>query len=399
MILSNNLENVHSDIRGDIYMHALELEKQGHTVLKLNTGNPAAFGFKMPQSIKNRITTDVESSLGYCDIRGMYKSRKAIKEYHLSRGLKSISEDDIFIGNGVSEVAYMIITALIGSGDEVLVPTPCYSLWTNFTYLAGGKPCFYNCDEADGWQPDIDSIKKRITSRTKAIVLINPNNPTGALYSKETLLEIIDIARKNNLVIISDEIYDRLVLDGEQHIPTGSLANDVTVVTMNGLSKSHCICGLRCGWICLSGDEKEKKILRDALVNIASVRLCSNALMQLIIPDALNDFAYTENMINPNGRLTRQRNAVIEELDKIEGISYVKNTAAFYLFPKLDLEKYGIKSDREFAKKLLDEKHILIIPGSGFGCIDKSHFRIVMLPEEKVLRKAIKEIGDFLNKR
>ncbi len=399
MILSNNLKNVHSDIRGDIYMHALELEKQGHKVLKLNTGNPASFGFKMPQSIKNRIISDTEQSLGYCDIRGMDNARYAIKDYHLSRGLKNIIEDDIFICNGVSEAAYMIVTALIGSGDEILVPTPCYSLWTNFTYLSGGKPCFYNCDEANEWQPDINSIKRKITPQTKAIVIINPNNPTGALYSKETLLEILDIARKNNLTVISDEIYDRLVLDGEQHIPTGALADDVTVVTMNGLSKSHCICGLRCGWLCISGTEKEKKILRDALVNIASVRLCSNALMQLIIPDALKDFAYTEDMINPEGRLTKQRNAVTEELDKIEGISYIKNTAAFYLFPRLDLKKYGFTSDREFARMLLDEKHILVIPGSGFGCVDNEHFRIVMLPEEKILRDAIKEIGNFLKNR
>ncbi len=399
MILSNKLEHVHSDIRGDIYMHALELEKQGHKVLKLNTGNPAAFGFKMPPSIKERIITDVESALGYCDIRGMAMARCSIKEYHLSRGIHNISEDDIFIGNGVSEVAYMILTALVGTDDEVLVPTPCYSLWTNFTFLAGGKVRFYKCDEENEWQPDVESIKKGITPKTKAIVLINPNNPTGALYSKETLIEIINIARKNNLVIISDEIYDRLVLDGEQHVPTASLCNDVTVVTMNGLSKSHCICGLRCGWLCISGDEKEKKILRDALVNIASVRLCSNALMQLIIPDALRDFAYTENMINPDGRLTRQRNAVMEELDKIDGISYVKNTAAFYIFPRLDMERYGFESDRAFARALLDEKHILVIPGTGFGCTDKNHFRIVMLPEENELRNAIKEIGDFLSKR
>ena len=399
MILSDNLTRVHSDIRGDIYMHALELEKEGHSVLKLNTGNPAAFGFKMPQSIKNRIVNDVESALGYCDIRGMDKARLSIKEYHLSRGINNISENDIFIGNGVSEVAYMIITALIGRDDEVLVPTPCYSLWTNFTYLAGGNVKFYKCDEQNGWNPDIDSIKKGITTKTKAIVIINPNNPTGALYSKEILLEIIDIARKNNLVIISDEIYDRLVLDGEQHIPTGALCDDVPVVTMNGLSKSHCICGLRCGWMCLSGNEKDKKILRDALVNIASVRLCSNALMQLVIPDALKDFAYTENMINPDGRLTRQRNAVMNELDKIPGISYIKNSAAFYLFPKLDIKMYGFESDREFARELLDEKKILVIPGTGFSCADNKHFRIVMLPEEDILRNAIGEIGDFLSKR
>ena len=396
MILSKNLNNVYSDIRGDIYMHALELEKQGHKVLKLNTGNPAAFGFKMPDSIKNRIVADAERALGYCDIKGQECARIAIRNYHYSKGLNNITEDDIFIGNGVSEVAYMIITALIGKDDEVLVPAPCYSLWTNLTFLAGGKVGFYQCDELNGWQPDIESIKKAITANTKALVIINPNNPTGALYTKEILSEIIDIARKNSLVIISDEIYDRLVLDEKQHISIAALADDVTMITMNGLSKSHCICGLRCGWLCISGIEKEKKILRDALVKIASVRLCSNALMQLVIPDALADSAYTEDMISSNGRLSRQRNAVIEELDKIDGISYVKNSAAFYLFPKLNLKAFGLKSDREFAKKLLDEKHILVIPGSGFNCADNDHFRIVMLPEESELRNAIKSIGDFL---
>ncbi len=399
MILSENLKNVYSDIRGDIYMHALELEKMGHKVLKLNTGNPAAFGFEMPESIKNRIITDAEKALGYCDIKGLVEARIAIRDYHRLRGLNNITEDDIFIGNGVSESAYMVITALIGKDDEVLVPTPCYSLWTNLTFLSGGKVRFYQCDEDNGWQPDIESIKKGITSKTKAIVVINPNNPTGSLYSEEILNEIVDIARKNNLVIISDEIYDRLVLDGKQHISTGSLCEDVTVITMNGLSKSHCICGLRCGWLCISGKENEKKILRDALIRIASVRLCSNALMQLIIPDALKDSSYTENMISANGRLTRQRDVVREELDKIDGISYVKNQAAFYLFPKINLKAFGLKNDREFAKELLDEKHILVIPGSGFGCVDKEHFRIVMLPEENELRDAIKSIGDFLRKR
>lgn len=399
MNLSENLKNVRSDIRGDIYMHALDLEKAGHSVLKLNTGNPAAFGFKMPQSIKERIVADAEKALGYCDIKGMATARNAIKNYHALRGINDITADDIFIGNGVSEVAYMIVTALIGQGDEILVPTPCYSLWTNFAYLAGGTPKFYVCDEKNDWAPDIQSIKKNISPRTKAIVLINPNNPTGALYKKETLLEIIEIARRNNLVIISDEIYDRLVLDEKEHIPTASLCTDVTVVTMNGLSKSHCICGLRCGWLCLSGDEKEKKKLRDALVNIASVRLCSNALMQLVIPDALNDSEYTKNMISADGRLARQRSVVIEELGKTDGISFVKNSAAFYLFPRLDIKKYGFESDRDFARKLLDEKKILVIPGSGFSCVDNEHFRIVMLPEEDILRDAMRKIRAFLQNR
>ena len=399
MILSKNLKNVHSDIRGDIYMHALELEKKGEKVLKLNTGNPAAFGFKMPESIKNRIVSDVEESLGYCDIRGRVDARESITSYHISKGIKGITKEDIFIGNGVSEVAYMIITALIGNSDEIIVPSPCYSLWTNFTFLAGGKVRFYECDEKNGWQPDVESIKKSITKNTKAIVIINPNNPTGALYSREILLEIADIARKNNLVIISDEIYDRLVLDEKEHISMGALAEDVSVITMNGLSKSHCICGLRCGWLCISGLEKEKSILREALVKIASVRLCSNALMQIIIPDALKDSEYTKNMIGANGRILKQRNATIEELDKIDGISYVKNSAAFYLFPRIDLKRFGLSSDREFAQKLLDKKHILIVPGSGFSCTDNEHFRIVMLPEENELRRAIKDIRDFLEER
>ena len=399
MMISKNLDKVHSDIRGDIYMHALELEKQGNKVLKLNTGNPAAFGFKMPESIKSRIITDVEKSLGYCDMRGREDAREAIVSYHKTKGLKDITKEDVFIGNGVSEVAYMIVTSLVGPGDEILVPSPCYSLWTNFTLLAGGNIRYYQCDEATGWQPDIDSIKKNITKNTKAIVVINPNNPTGALYSKETLLEIIEVARENNIVVIADEIYDRLVLDEKQHVSMAALADDVTIVTMNGLSKSHCICGLRCGWLIMSGLEKEKSKLRDALIKIASVRLCSNALMQIIIPDALKDTEYTKHMMGPDGRIARQRNATTDELDKIDGITYVKNSAAFYLFPKIDIEKFGFESDRDFARQLLDDKHILIIPGSGFSCVDNKHFRIVMLPEENQLRDAMKDIGDFLSKR
>lgn len=399
MILSDNLKNVHSDIRGKIYMHALELEKRGEKILKLNTGNPAAFGFEMPQSIKNKLITDIDKSLGYCDIRGMEGARYAIRQYHASMGIKNITEDDIFITNGVSEAANMILQALVSHGDEILVPTPCYSLWTNFTYLSGGRIKFYKCDEAQEWEPDIKSIQRSITPKTKAIVIINPNNPTGAVYCREKLLAIIEIAREHNLVIISDEIYDRLLLDGIPHVSTASLCDDVIVVTVNGLSKSHCICGLRCGWICISGSNKQKRELIDGLVKIASVRLCSNALMQLAIPEALRDSAYTENMTNPGGRLTTQRNATLQELDKIEGISYVKNKAAFYLFPKINMKKYGFCSDRAFARTLLNEKHILIVPGSGFSAVDENHFRIVMLPKEDVLRSAIREIGDFLSKR
>lgn len=398
MELSENLSNVYSDIRGDIYKRALQMEKAGEKVLKLNTGNPAAFGFNMPESIKNKVIKSFDTALGYCHIQGMEEAREAIKDYHLRLGVRDITEDDVFIGNGVSEVASMVISALVGPSDEVLVPSPCYSLWTNFTHLSGGKSVFYSCREEDNWQPDTESIKRQISKKTKAIVLINPNNPTGVMYSKEVLEEIVDIARKNNLVIISDEIYDRLILDEKEHIPTATLSDDVVVVTTNGLSKSHCICGLRCGWAVISGDRKERKKLCEALVRIASIRLCPNTLMQLAIKDALKDEGYTREMIKEKGRLREQRDACVSELSKISGISFVKNHAAFYIFPRLDIKRFGFESDRDFAKRLLEEKKILIVPGSGFSAEDNEHFRIVMLPKKDELTNAVAGMADFLKK-
>ncbi len=398
MEVSKNLLNVYSDIRGDIYRRALEMEKAGEKVLKLNTGNPAAFGFKMPDSIKNKVIESFDTALGYCHIQGMEEAREAIKDYHLSLGVNDITADDVFIGNGVSEVASMVISALVGTDDEVLLPSPCYSLWTNFTNLSGGRSVFYSCREEDNWQPDTESIKNKITKKTKAIVLINPNNPTGAMYSKEVLKEIVNIARKNNLVIISDEIYDRLILDEKEHIPTATLSDDVVVVTTNGLSKSHCICGLRCGWAVISGAKKEREKLKEALVRIASIRLCPNTLVQLAIEAALKDNDYTKEMLREKGRLKEQRDICVSELSEISGISFVPNQAAFYIFPRLDIKRFGFKSDRDFAGRLLEEKKILIVPGSGFSAEDNEHFRIVMLPRKDELKNAISGMADFLKK-
>lgn len=394
--LASRLENIHSDIRGPIYYRALEMEANGEKVLKLNTGNPAAFGFTMPDSIKDYIVNNVEKSLGYCDIRGMLNSKQAIVEYETSKGIPNLTVDDVFITNGVSEAASLLTTALVGEGDEVLMPNPCYSLWSNSVLASGGIPVYYDCLEENNWDPDIDDIKNKITKKTKAIVIINPNNPTGVLYSDKVLLEIAEIARQNDIIVFSDEIYDRLVFDGKIHNSFAKLAPDLTVVTLNGLSKSHCLCGLRCGWIVISGNTEKAKELNKALVVLASVRLCSNALMQLIIPTALKDTKYTNDMISESGRLYLQRKACMDAIDEIDGLSCVKNDGAFYIFPKIDTERYNVTDDKVFVRGLLETKKILVVAGSGFGFKTPDHFRVVMLPEHQTLKNAMYEIGDYL---
>ena len=388
--------SIASDIRGKNFWAALDLEKQGKKILKLNTGNPAAFGFKTPDSVREALIENLDRALGYSDVRGMLDARQAIMEYHIAKGVENFGIDDIFIGNGVSEIASMIASALFNKGDEILVPTPCYSLWTNEIILSDAVPVYYTCDESNGWNPDIDHIKSLITPRTKAILLINPNNPTGVLYSNEILLEIAEIARQNNMMILSDEIYDRLVFDGKEHTAMAKLAPDLTVLTMNGLSKSHCLCGYRCGWMVVSGKEEIRAEINAALLKIASIRLGANSIMQTIIPAALKDTEYPRSMIVPGGRLYEQRKATCEELDKIDGVSYVKNDASLYVFPKI--EKAKIEDDKKFAYDLLMDKHVLIVPGSGFKWATPDHFRIVMLPEADILRKAVSEIGDFISK-
>ncbi|MBE6605977.1 MAG: aminotransferase class I/II-fold pyridoxal phosphate-dependent enzyme [Ruminococcaceae bacterium] len=394
---AERMKKVHSDIRGPLYFEAIEMEKRGVDILKLNTGNPATFGFETPESIKNALAGQIERGLGYCDFRGMADARHAICEYHKKRGIAGINEDDVFIGNGVSEVVSFALTPLLNDGDEVLVPSPSYSLWGNSVYLAGGKPVFYLCDEKANWQPDCDDIRSKITNRTKAIVLINPNNPTGVLYSDEVLKEILAIAREKRLVVFSDEIYDRLVMDGLKHTPTAELAPDLTVVTMNGLSKSHCLCGYRCGWMVISGPRKQSEEYRQGIIKLTSMRLCANTLSQIVIPAALADEQTPASMVSKGGRIYEQREAAVNVLHYIDGISFVKNNAAFYLFAKLDTNKFGIVDDKVFARDLLHATNILIVPGSGFDWHKPDHFRIVMLPEADVLKDAMIRMGTFLD--
>lgn len=394
---SDRVRYIHSDIRGPLYEEALRMQAQGIPVLKLNTGNPANFGFEMPESVRRAVSSQLDAAVPYCDVKGMPDARQAILEYHLSRGLQGIAADDIFIGNGVSEVASMLMTALMGSGDEILMPTPCYSLWSNSAYICGAKPVYYRCDPNNGWNPDVADIRSKITGKTKAILIINPNNPTGAIYSREVLLEIAELARKHHLVLLSDEIYDRLVMDDIPYFSTAALAPDVPCVTFNGLSKSHIICGFRCGWMIFSGGNELDEV-KGAVMQLAAMRLCGNAVTQLAIPAALADPDSTKAMLVPGGRLYEQRKATISVLENIEGVSLVPNRAAFYLFPSIDAKLYDFESDQDFAMQFLHEKHILVIPGRGFDWHEDIRFRIVMLPEPQELHRAMESLADFLKK-
>ncbi len=395
--VSDRLEHVHSDIRGPLYQEALRMESEGTSVLKLNTGNPGRFGFQLPNSVRQALALHIDEAVPYCDVRGMSAARNVICTYHIGRGLQGIMPNDVFICNGVSEAAAMAMDALVGTGDEVLLPSPCYSLWSNNTYLSGGKAVFYRCDPDDNWNPDIEDMKKKVSDRTKAILVINPNNPTGAVYSHDTLLKIADIARQNHLVLLADEIYDRLVMDGLRHESLGALAPDVPCITFNGLSKSHIICGFRCGWMVFSGPKGELDDVKNGVMKLASMRLCGNALTQLVIPAALVDSESTREMLIPGGRLYEQRKATCEGLDKIDGVSYIENKAAFYLFPKIEKEKFDFKDAQDFSMKFLHEYHVLVIPGNGFDWEEDLRFRIVMLPEPAVLSKAMNDLRHFLN--
>ena len=391
------MEHIHSDIRGELFREALRMQQNGTKVLKLNTGNPAAFGFPLPDSIRNALVGREEAAVPYCDFQGMPEAREAIAAYTRSKGVEGVEAGDVFIGNGVSEVVNFALLPLLNPGDEVLIPTPNYSLWSNTILLAGAKPVYYRCDERSDWNPDIQDLRSKVTSRTRALVIINPNNPTGALYSTEILTQMLQVARENDLIVFSDEIYDRLVMDGLVHVSTAAVAPDLTVVTMNGLSKSHCLCGYRCGWMVISGPRERTALYRNGIVQLTSLRLCSNALAQLVIPAALEDMATPTSMVSPGGRLYEQRGATLDVLDNIDGISYVKNRAAIYLFPKLDVKKFNITSYKQFTADLLKPTNILIVPGSGFDWAEPDHFRIVMLPQAEELREAMQRMGTFLD--
>ena len=395
--LADRMEHVHSDIRGELYRQAIQMQADGIDVLRLNTGNPAAFGFPLPESIRKAIQGHEDKAVPYCHFQGMPEAREAIARYETSKGIEGINADDVFIGNGVSEVATFALTPLLNPGDEVLIPTPNYSLWSNTILLTGAKPVYYRCDEQSHWNPDVADLRSKVTSRTRAVIIINPNTPTGVLYSTDILQQILQVARENKLLVFSDEIYDRLVMDGKKHVSTASLAPDLPVVTLNGLSKSHSLCGFRCGWMVISGPRSETREYRRGVVQLTSMRLCANALSQIVIPAALDDMETPNAMVRPGGRLFEQRNATAEVLDQINGISYVKNDAAFYMFPKLDVKKFNITNDKVFARDLLEATHVLIVPGSGFDWPDPDHMRLVLLPEVPVLKEAMTRMGEFLD--
>ena len=396
---ADRMNYVKSGIRGSLYAEATKMEARGEQVLRLNTGNPANFGFTMPDSVRNAVKNGLETAVGYCEPQGMMSARIAIAEYETKKGIKDIDESDVFVGNGVSEMSELACLSLINPGDEVLVPSPNYSLWSNGIYIAGGIPVHYTLVEENGWMPDVKDIESKITPKTKAIVIINPNNPTGAVYSKQLLLDILEVARRNSLVVFSDEIYDRLVYDKE-HYSCAALAPDLTVFTFNGLSKSHIICGYRCGWLVVSSKSGEREQIKEAMFRISAVRLCGNVLTQVAIPAALKDEESTKKMLQPGGRLYEQRKAVADAVSDTDALSYTQNNAAFYIFPRVN-EKYGeITDDFEFGMGLLKEKKILIVPGSGFEYKkDAYHFRVVMLPDPDRLKKAMIDIADYIKNR
>lgn len=394
---STKLDNVLYDVRGPVVDEAMRMEKQGTHILKLNIGNPAPFGFRTPDEVIHDMSRQLTECEGYSDSKGLFSARKAIMQYAQIKHIPNVTIDDIYTGNGASELINLSMSALLDSGDEVLIPSPDYPLWTACATLAGGKAVHYVCDEQADWYPDIADIRSKVNERTKAIVIINPNNPTGALYPKEVLQQIVDIAREHHLIIFSDEIYDRLVMDDEEHISIASLAPDLFCVTFSGLSKSHMIAGFRIGWMILSGNKSYAKDYIEGLNMLSSMRLCSNVPAQSIVQTALGGHQSVNDYIKPGGRIYEQREFIYQALKDIPGISVVKPKAAFYIFPKLDIKKFNITNDEQFAYDLLHEKKILIIHGGGFNWKDPDHFRIVYLPRIEVLEQATESLADFLH--
>ena len=394
---SDKLNNVSYDVRGPVLEEAERMQEEGIRILKLNTGNPAPFGFDAPNEIVRDMIVNVRDSEGYSDSKGIFSARKAIEQYCQLKKFPNVRINDIYTGNGVSELITMCMQGLLNNGDEVLVPMPDYPLWTASVSLAGGTPVHYICDEQAEWYPDIDDIKSKITSNTKAIVISNPNNPTGALYPKELLLEIVEVARQNDLIIYSDEIYDRLVMDGLVHVPIATLAPDLFVVTLNGLSKSHRVAGFRCGWMVLSGDKSRVKGYIEGLNMLASMRLCSNVLSQQIIQTALGGYQSVDDLLLPGGRIYEQREFIYNAINDIPGLSAVKPKAAFYIFPKIDTAKFDIYDDEKFVLDFLHKHHILLVHGGGFNWQQPDHFRIVYLPKMEDLKTTADKMREFLS--
>lgn len=394
---SSKLDNVLYDVRGPVVDEASRMEEEGKHILKLNIGNPAPFGFSAPEEVIADMMQNVRNSQGYSESHGIFAARKAIMQYCQIKNIPNVSMDTIYTGNGVSELINLAMQALLDNGDEILIPSPDYPLWTACATLSGGKVVHYICDEQSEWNPDIEDIKKKITDRTKAIVIINPNNPTGALYPKEILEQIVQIAREHELMIFSDEIYDRLVMDGLEHISIASLAPDLFCVTFSGLSKSHMIAGFRVGWMVLSGAKEKGKDYIEGLNMLSNMRLCSNVPAQTVIQTALWGYQSVNEYIHPGGRIYEQREFIYNALKDIPGISVVKPKAAFYIFPKLDTKKFHITNDEQFAYDFLREKRVLLVHGGGFNWKEPDHFRVVYLPDLRTLESAMGKLADFLS--
>jgi len=378
---------------------ARQMEEEGHRIIKLNIGNPAPFGFEAPEEIVQDVILNLPNASGYSDSKGLFSARKAIMHETQRKGIPGVQIDDIFVGNGVSELIVMAMQALLNNGDEVLVPAPDYPLWTAAVSLGGGKPRHYLCDEGAGWLPDLDDIRAKITPHTRAIVVINPNNPTGALYPTELLLEILEIARQHQLIVYADEIYDKVLFDGVIHTSVASLADDVLIVTFNGLSKNYRACGYRSGWLFVSGDKRHARDYLEGLNMLASMRLCSNVPGQYAIQTALGGYQSINDLVAPSGRLTRQRDLAYELLTLIPGVSCVKPRAAMYLFPKLDPKLYHIHDDQKFILNLLEEERVLVVQGSGFNWPRPDHIRVVFLPHEEDLTEAMARMSRFLDRQ
>jgi alanine-synthesizing transaminase len=396
ILKSTKLSNVCYDIRGPVMERAKQMEEEGQRIIKLNIGNLAPFGFEAPEEVQQDVILNMPNSSGYSDSKGMFAARKAIMHYCQSKKIMGVGLDDIYIGNGASELIVMVMQGLLNTGDEVLVPAPDYPLWTAAVTLAGGTPRHYVCDEANEWMPDLADMRSKITENTRAIVIINPNNPTGALYSEDILREIIQIAREHQLIIFADEIYDKMLYDGETHTSIASLANDVLFVTLNGLSKNYRACGYRAGWMVVSGEKKHAQDYINGLTILASMRLCSNVPGQFAIQTALGGYQSIDDLVAPSGRLCRQRDLAYELLTAIPGVTCVKPKAALYLFPRFDPKIYPIENDQKFILELLETEKVLVVQGTGFNWKSPDHIRVVFLPNADDLTVAIGRIARFL---
>ncbi len=393
---SNKLSNVCYDIRGPIMDRARQMEEEGHKIIKLNIGNLAVFGFDAPEEIQQDMIRNLPTSAGYSDSKGIFGARKAVMHETQKQGIKGVTLDDIYLGNGASELIVMATNGLLNNGDELLLPAPDYPLWTAAVSLSGGTPVHYVCDEANGWMPDIEDIRSKITKNTKGIVVINPNNPTGALYSDELLMQIVELARKHGLIIFADEVYDKVLYDGVKHTPLGSLSEDVLTLTFNSLSKSYRSCGYRAGWLVVSGDKKPAADYIEGLNMLSNMRLCANVPGQWAIQTALGGYQSINDLVGEGGRLRKQRDLAYELITAIPGVTCVKPQAALYMFPRLDPKVYPIKDDQQFFLELLQETKVMLVQGTGFNWKTTDHFRIVFLPHEDDLREAISRIAKFL---